>query len=377
MKTNRTNLFLNETLKRKKNLSISAFLLLANMYASAQVDCNASSWLMQNASTNQCTGYLYDDGGAGANYTNSKTYVFTIAPGSVTAITLKFTQFSLENGFDYLRIYNGLSATGTPANTYTGTTIPATVTYGGAITIKFTSDSEVNSTGFAAIWTATGGDCGPVFNISNYSVNPPRGTIYDSGGPSANYSNSETISFIISPADATTICLKFSEFNLENNVDYLKIYNVVSGGTPIYTLTGTTIPGNATSNTGVMRLDFTSNGSVTNTGFAAIWTSDGTPFAHLEERSSSNLTTHDMGTGIRIFPNPATTAITISFSLKEEEQTKVIVYNTAGIETIVLNKVLSTGEQTVNFDATHLTAGVYFCKVITANNVLVEKIIKN
>lgn len=376
MKTKKTKPFLNIVFQLKKTLSVSAFLFLANIQMNSQVACDASSWLMQNLSINKCTGYLYDDAGGSANYADNKTYVFTIAPGSVTGITLKFTDFSLENGYDYLRIYNGTSATGTPANTYTGTSIPSTVTYGGAITIKFTSDAAVNSRGFAASWFATGGDCGPIYNMPNYSVNPPKATLYDSGGPTSNYSNNETKIFAIAPADATTICLKFSDFSLENNYDYLRIYDVLSGGSPIYTLTGSTLPGNATSSTGVMRLEFSSDFSNTSTGFAAIWTSDGTAFAHVEERSINNLT-NDVSSGIRIFPNPAESTVTIGFSLKEEGQTKVIVYNTAGMETIVLDKILSSGEQTVNFDAAHLAAGVYFCKVITLKNVLVEKLIKN
>jgi hypothetical protein len=63
--------------------------------------------------------------------------------------------------------------------------------------------------------------------------------------------------------------------------------------------------------------------------------------------------------------------------VKEAGQTKVSIYNLAGMETIVLDKTLNAGIQTMDFDVTSLASGIYFCKVITGNTVLVEKLIKN
>lgn len=103
-----------------------------------------------------CNGdHFYDSGGANAEYQDYENWTRTIYPlAAGNAVKVTFNSFELENGFDYLRIYNGPEASGTPLLTASGTTIPGSYTSThatGALTFNFTSDSSVTRSG----WDAT------------------------------------------------------------------------------------------------------------------------------------------------------------------------------------------------------------------------------
>jgi PKD repeat protein/N-acetyl-anhydromuramyl-L-alanine amidase AmpD len=100
------------------------------------------------------------------------------------------------------------------------------------------------------------------------------GTLYDSGGASANYSDDERSVWVISPAGATTVTLNFSAFSTENTWDYMYIYdgNSVNSALIGY-YTGTTSPGTITSTGGSITVEFRSDCLTNSTGWAATWTS--------------------------------------------------------------------------------------------------------
>lgn len=100
----------------------------------------------------QCGGTFADPGGTG-NYAANSNCTQTICPGTAgQCVTIQFTAFNLENNFDFLRIYNG--STVSPATlvaTYTGTTVPPQITStSGCLTLVFTSDGIINSSGWLA-----------------------------------------------------------------------------------------------------------------------------------------------------------------------------------------------------------------------------------
>ncbi|MBK6526837.1 MAG: N-acetylmuramoyl-L-alanine amidase [Crocinitomicaceae bacterium] len=65
------------------------------------------------------------------------------------------------------------------------------------------------------------------------SYTSSTGTLYDSGGAAGNYQNDERKFYLIQPAGAATIPLSFLSFNLENNWDYLYIYNGSTTSAPL------------------------------------------------------------------------------------------------------------------------------------------------
>lgn len=122
---------------------------------------------MKNGTETACSGTLYDDGGSSANYTDNKAYTLVIQPSGATSITMNFSQWAVENGYDFLKIYNGTSTSAPLLGSWSGTS-PGTVTANsGAMTLRFTSDATVTKTGWKATWTATGGNCTGNMGSSN------------------------------------------------------------------------------------------------------------------------------------------------------------------------------------------------------------------
>jgi hypothetical protein len=73
---------------------------------------------------------------------------------------------------------------------------------------------------------------------------------------------------------------------------------------------------------------------------------------------------------IQNYPNPFNPSTTISFELPVEGKVTLKVFNTSGKEVAVLvNEERSAGYYSVNFDASNLSSGVYYCR-LEANEVI-------
>ncbi len=109
------------------------------------------------------------------------------------------------------------------------------------------------------------------------SYTASTGTLYDSGGASGNYGNDELRFWLIQPTGASSVTLNFSSFNLENNYDYLLIYNGTTTSSPLIgKYTGTNIPSSITASSGKMLLEFRSDCATVSAGWAATWSTAGT-----------------------------------------------------------------------------------------------------
>ena len=84
---------------------------------------------------------------------NSETCSWTIATGG--SIYLAFTAFNMEASYDYVKVFDGSSATAPSLGSFTGTAVPGVVgSTSGSLFIQMTSDSSVLGTGFAFRWQA-------------------------------------------------------------------------------------------------------------------------------------------------------------------------------------------------------------------------------
>jgi hypothetical protein len=109
--------------------------------------------------------------------------------------------------------------------------------------------------------------------VTTYTA--PSGTFYDSGGPSGNYSNDERKLYLIKPTGATQVTLTFSAFNLENNWDFLYVYNGDNLNAPLIgRYTGSTIPAPITSSGNALLVQFRSDCATVAAGWAASWSSN-------------------------------------------------------------------------------------------------------
>ena len=117
--------------------------------------------------------------------------------------------------------------------------------------------------------TGCGSACGVLTNAI--------GTLHDGSG-AASYSNSANCEWLIAPAYATRIMLRFTEFSTQPTADPVRVFQC----TDIYCtqqqqlaeLSGTyPVTQSATSNTGFIKVAFTSDSASSFDGFAASWTS--------------------------------------------------------------------------------------------------------
>jgi hypothetical protein len=74
------------------------------------------------------------------------------------------------------------------------------------------------------------------------------------------------------------------------------------------------------------------------------------------------------------YPNPFNPVTTIRYSLDKQSDISIKVYNITGrlVETLYTGNK-AAGEYTITWDASHLASGIYFYKLVSASNVITQK----
>lgn len=100
-------------------------------------------------------GTFYDTGGAAANYGDDERKLWLFQPAGATSISMNFTSFAVENGFDYLFIYDGSTTNAPLIGKYTNNVSPGNInSTGSSLLIEFRSDCATNLAGWAATYTS-------------------------------------------------------------------------------------------------------------------------------------------------------------------------------------------------------------------------------
>jgi type IV pilus assembly protein PilY1 len=120
-------------------------------------------------SSTDAAGYITDSGGASNNYTFNENLTFQISPVGASQITIDFSFFEVETGFDYLRVYANSIDPGNLVAELDGFSPPAPVTVNaGTVFLEFDSDHLVNHRGFIAFWNhSSSGIATPSFSNQN------------------------------------------------------------------------------------------------------------------------------------------------------------------------------------------------------------------
>jgi Zn-dependent metalloprotease/PKD repeat protein len=123
-------------------------------YSSITEPVGCSGTVTLNASS----GYFSD--GSGTNdYTNNNNCIWLIAPTSASSVTLNFTSFITEATYDFVKVYDGSNAASPLIGTYSGGTIPPSITSsGGTLYVVFISDGSITASGWTANYTSDGID---------------------------------------------------------------------------------------------------------------------------------------------------------------------------------------------------------------------------
>jgi hypothetical protein len=123
------------------------------------------------------------DGSGVSNYVNNTDCKFLIAPAGAASVTLTFSSFDTELGFDQLKVYNGPGESYPLIGTYSGNSIPPSITApSGAMYLQFTTDALLVKQGWEATYTSSPGavnqgDCSGLLTFVS-----PSGKIADGSG---------------------------------------------------------------------------------------------------------------------------------------------------------------------------------------------------
>jgi len=134
--------------------------ILSLLFLLSGLSAHSQTYLVNAANHGQvyntCSGTVYDNGGAGGNYAANQDYYITICAPAGQRVVLSFTQIQLENGYDAIHLYDGMS----PAdprmlsfwNNYGTFAAPGwqVRSAGSCVTIRFYSDGSNQYGGFAA-----------------------------------------------------------------------------------------------------------------------------------------------------------------------------------------------------------------------------------
>lgn len=231
----------------------------------------------------------FTDGSGTANYQDNLDCRWLIQPTGANTISLNFPSFNTEADYDTVIVYDGATTSDPILMQWWGNTIPPTVnSTNGALLVRFKSDVNTNFAG----WNATYTSSGTAYCNGGTLLTSATGSFNDGSGAN-NYGNNQLCYWLIAPPCASSVTLSFSQFNTEAGYDGVIVYNGNNTSAPILLNTsGTTIPANVTANSGQMLVIFVSDYAVRMQGFAASYTSTGSPYCS----GTTTLNTLDYGT---------------------------------------------------------------------------------
>ncbi|MCF2874796.1 MULTISPECIES: GEVED domain-containing protein [unclassified Tenacibaculum] len=132
----------------RRSLALSDKFGSGNTGGGSQDPCNGGATLTENTGS-------FNDGSGSQNYGNGKNCTWLIKPANGGKVTLNFSSFNTESGYDFVTVYDGSSASATQLGKFSGTSTPSAVTStGNAMFVKFTSDGSVTAAGWAANYTS-------------------------------------------------------------------------------------------------------------------------------------------------------------------------------------------------------------------------------
>jgi len=234
-----------------------------------------------NEETTEITsiGGTITDGSAVSNYANNVTCSWLIEPVGANGITVNFTEFNLEEDYDYLRLYDGINNQEILIAELTGNidlnTFYSTSDGTGAMYIEFSTDQYVNESGWELNYFTNQGDV----YCEGYSIlSEPSGS-FDDGSGIYNYSNNQTCAWLIAPPCADNIYLTIDLLHTEIDYDGIYVYDgYTTSDSLIYSMSGNPLPTempNLTSSSGQLLVVFDSDYSTTGLGFEAHYNSTG------------------------------------------------------------------------------------------------------
>ena len=199
---------------------------------------------------------------------------------------------------------------------------------------------------------------GRVFTDSTRMISDGSGYSY--------YWNDTDCDWLITPTGAEKVVLQFTDFNTETANDIVSVYDgQTTSDALLGTFSGSSLPPVLTASSGKMLLTFSSNNSTQGLG----WTAKYWALKH-----GAGITEH-AAERVMVYPNPATTTLTVSTTDKGNTLQKLIVFDHTGREVIALAKN-GADDALQTIDISKLKSGLYVLSAESANSSYRAKFIK-
>ncbi|UCH15301.1 MAG: hypothetical protein JSV22_04875, partial [Bacteroidales bacterium] len=221
----------------------------------------------QNEYLTENSGTISDNSGEN-NYQNNMSCEKIIELTVAATITLTFTAFDTESGYDIVTVYDGNDTSDPVLGTFSGSSLPPVLTSSDRrMLIVFTSDHSITRQGWEAVYTSA--ELGECINETFTDI----AGIVDDNSLAGDYKNNADCYKLIQPPNATDITLTFTEFDTEPVNDVVTVYDGDDIGDPVLgAFSGTAMPPVLTSTGGSMLIHFTSNEIFTESGWSAGYT---------------------------------------------------------------------------------------------------------
>ncbi len=307
-------------------------------------------------------GTLNDAGTPNESYPAGEDCSWLLTPPSevdeVENYSLNFLDFELEDGADFVKVYDGPTADADLLGEFTGSTLPSSMeTTADSVLIEFTADdNETTHTGFRLEYIASRPE---YCDFNQYT--DPSGDFNDGSGD-MNYINNSFCQFQIMPPDANEVLMTFNEFDLGEG-DVLKVYQT-EPTTLLEELTGSELPDPITSTSGAMMLVFQTDNMYAGGGFDVSYQIDNTGISN-EKQFDRFLA----------FPNPANKLLNII--IEDDFQNEVIATMSTLDGKEVFSKAFSPVNGSLNetIDISHYDKGIYLLTLQGNKGVAARKVI--
>ena len=297
-------------------------------------------------------GSVEDGSGPQENYDQNANCSYLINPqsaqDSVEYITLNFVYLDTDPE-DVVTIYDGETTDAPVLGVFTGITPTEEInSTGNKMLITFVTDGDaVTGTGWRVEYKAEQ----PTWCTSSPTTyTDPVGTINDGSGNFWYNANTQCM-YKVEPEYAIGATLTFTEFDIENEADVLKVYDGATNQL-LAELTGNEIPEPFFVESGKFFLLFTSNGAMNGPGWTADWEA-----GNVGVKSNNNL--HR----VSVFPNPTNNELNISLDVKEKETFTLKLLSITG--KVIYEEIVSdfAGAYKNTLDVSDIAKGIYFLNI--------------
>lgn len=299
-------------------------------------------------------GSFTDGSGETANYPNGQYCRWLIQPDGVEGLTVYFTDFETEEGYDEVIIYNGDTEDAPVAGRFSGPSLPPETQTGPKALVVFRSDQNRTFGGWTLNYEPRGQNTVGAFCSPSLALTEATGTLEDGSGES-DYRNNTNCHWFLRPAGAKRVKLLLEAFALESDYDFLTIYDGTSEAARVLGRYhgGNTPPDSLISTGNSVYVVFRSDGTVTDKGWRIRWQ----PY----ESTSRALALPALP--LEAYPNPTDGSLWLEYGGSGAPVDAVLSWTDALGRRVSSKSVKLTPGQPLSLDMDGMAAGVWFLQI--------------